>query len=333
MTLGEYVDAMWLPWVKDKVRPHTYEGYAKELRLYVKPSLSGVRLDKLDAYRLDVWMASLKTFESRRKDDDGKTLPISANTALHAYRTLHNALRRAVKWRLIPANPLDAVDPPRIERGLPDVLTPDEVNAYLDAFAGHALEPVVLIALGAGLRRSELAALSWDDIGESTVSVTRGYHDRAGRRFFEPPKTSRSRRVVNLPEWCTVRLDVLRAEGPLVTYNGERMSPSMLSDAYARRVRSREGLRYVPMKQLRHTHATVLLNLGADLKAVSDRLGHSTTVITSTTYIGQRNAADEGAARMLDTLRQREPSASSGQQDSTNDDTQSHNDGRESDKD
>ena len=63
-----------------------------------------------------------------------------------------------------------------------------------------------------------------------------------------------------------------------------------------------EGLRYVPLRDLRHTHATLMLEAGVDVVVVSRRLGHSTVAITDTHYLRTKRSADQAAASAFDTM-------------------------------
>jgi integrase len=161
------------------------------------------------------------------------------------------------------------------------VLTIKEMQAYLDAFHGHILEPIIILALTAGLRRSELAGLTWADIDfdEKTVTITRGLHDHAGEVLIEEPKSDTSRRVLPLSDTAVSLLRPLRGIGPVCN-----LKPWQISSRYETRVRACE-LRRVQFKNLRHTHACLLLDAGVDLYTVSRRLGHSTTAVTEKHYL------------------------------------------------
>ena len=70
-----------------------------------------------------------------------------------------------MRWRLLDNNPLRAVEVPKVRNERkPEVLTLEEAAQYLGAFEDHVLEPIVVLALAAGLRRSELAGLRWSDL-------------------------------------------------------------------------------------------------------------------------------------------------------------------------
>jgi hypothetical protein len=82
--------------------------------------------------------------------------------------------------------------------------------------------------------------------------------------------------------------------------NGGVLRPDHVTATFRRIVR-RAGVTRIRLYDLRHTHASLALAAGADLKVVSDRLGHSTTAITADLYTQvippvARAAADAFAA-------------------------------------
>jgi integrase len=282
VTVQQYLDSMYLPHIEGRVRVRTYDDYKSKIENHITPTLGDVAMNELTPYRLDAWLDGVQGSEQTR---------------LHVYRVLCSALNLAVRWRLIPHNPINAVEPPKVRREMPDTLTVKEAQAYLTAFRGHALEPIVVMALAAGLRRSELAGLQWSDIDftNKTVHIQRGLHDRHGEVVVEETKSATSNRVVALPEWSVAVLEPLRALGPLVVEDGAAMKPWRISKLYSERLAEKK-LRRIQLKNLRHSHATLMLASGVDLYTVSRRLGHSTVAITEKHYVKPGEAADRAAA-------------------------------------
>ena len=62
------------------------------------------------------------------------------------------------------------------------------------------------------------------------------------------------------------------------------------------------GCHWTSLKNLRHSHATIMLSAGVDVVTVSRRLGHSSVSVTDRFYLRPRRAADEGAASAFDAL-------------------------------
>jgi integrase len=299
ISVRQYLEEMWLPHVEKRRRVKTVDGYRSIITHHVLPELGDMAMIDLTPYGLERWMDGLSKVGSDPIE------PLSEQTRLHVYRCLFAALRTAMQWGLVEDNPLRAVEPPKPERHYQkDVLTVKEAAAYLRSFTGHPLEPLVVLALGCGLRRSELAGLTWSslDFDAGTVTIARGLHDRKGIVIEEKPKSTTSRRTIAVPAWALEILKPLRGIGPMVVEDGAPMRPGHISTGYVRRIREAE-LRYVPLKNLRHTHACLMLDAGVDLYTVSRRLGHSTTAVTELHYVDPSVKVDRAAADAIGDLR------------------------------
>lgn len=311
LTVKAYLTDMWYPSLERRraqrlIRRETIDGYRSKCDCHVIPLVGSAKLSRLDPYTLDRMFGTLAERGA------------SPHTAHHVYRVLHNALNQAVRWRLIDVNPLDAVDVPKRPKRELHTLSIAEADAVLAAFAGHPLEPIVLLALGAGLRRSELAAVDWSDmrfyreevaqpdgstvvVERGEVKVWRGLHaaKKADAVWIEDPKTPRSARTLALSPGTLAALRPLRGIGPLAMDGDERMRPDAISAAFRKRLKA-AGLSDIPLRDLRHTHATILLRRGANLLAVSRRLGHSTVTTTDIFYADFGLDDDREAAAFFD---------------------------------
>ncbi len=282
-TLRDFLEQVYIPWAREnRWRAKTAESAEGKLRLHVIGPLGDIQLSDLTPYRLERWISG-----------------ISEKSRPGCYQVLSAALKRAARWGMIAASPLDRVDRPRVERAVvKNVLSADELGELLDLFRGHWIEPVVILAASCGLRRSEILALDWRDVDftAATVTVERGCHRVRGREIFEDPKSATSRRVVAVPSWALARLRETRGLGPIAsTPSGGRAAPDSVTRAYIRAVRA-SGIRYVPLKNLRHSHACGLLAAGVDIYTVSRRLGHSSVSVTELHYVDTTAMADRAAA-------------------------------------
>lgn len=284
-TVAEFLESAWLPSKESEVRRRTFEGYEATVRNYVVPYIGQVKLRDLDLLVLKAWIAELKGH-------------VGPRTIGHARALLRNAMNDAVALDLVARNPVEGTKAPKVEYEF-EVLDEDGANAYLDAFAGHPLEAVVVLAIAGGLRRSELAALTWADIDfeRGEVSVTKGMHQSGGEVWTEAPKSKTSRRKVVLPEWALATLSPLRGLGSVAG-----MKPDEISGYYERRVRESK-LHYIPLRDLRHTSATILLDRGVPLDTISRRLGHANTTVTQAHYLKPHRVVDDVAAKQMGEIR------------------------------
>ncbi|MDR7594755.1 MAG: tyrosine-type recombinase/integrase [Armatimonadota bacterium] len=291
VSLSEYLDR-WLDEIaRHRVRHSTLHGYREQLRRWVYPILGGTRLCDLAPVEVqDLY---------RRLLERGLT-PASVRR-VHA--RLKTALKQAVRWGLIPHNPLDRVDPPRAPRREMRALSPDQARRFLEAARQDRFHALWWLLLETGLRPAEALALRWQDLDleRGVVHVVRSL-TWAGREWrFEEPKTPKARRAIALSPGLT---DALRAQrravmeqrlraGPLwqdldLVFPSELGTPlnlQNLRNRHFRVVAQRAGLPAgFRMYDLRHTSATLLLLAREHPKVVAERLGHATVHMTLDTY-------------------------------------------------
>jgi integrase len=295
MNLASYIEDVYLPYKAKKRRTRTVEAYASHLRLHVIPYLGHVPLSDLDAQTIDHWLARLQVEKSH----------LSARTLAHAYTVLHTALKQAVRWDYLNLDPMSATERPQVAERDFLVWDAGQIAQALEAFQGDSLEVLIVLALGCGMRRSECFGLTWEnvDLEAGEVRVVQGLHYSPSRGLFlEPPKSKRSHRTISLPSWAIERLVEHRRErGPVIRDGDGFANPNTLSKVFREKCRQ-FGLTYIPLRDLRHSHATVLIEEGVDVTIVSRRMGHSGTGITDAFYVRPTRKADQGAASALDHL-------------------------------
>jgi integrase len=242
--------------------------------------------------------------------------PLSARTVLHHHRVLRNALQQALRWRLIPTNPADLVQPPRPTRKPVSVYSEVDARKLLAAFEGNWIQLPSAIALHTGMRRGEILALRWCDVDfeRGAIRVRRSLEQVGSTLNFKSTKTGRGR-VIAMPSVLVRLLKGHKAKqaaerllmGPMYAdqdlvcagFDGSPIVPHILSDAFRAAVQ-KTGLGRVTFHGLRHTHATILLRAGVHPKVVSERLGHSTVGVTLDVYSHVLPDMQEQAAQAID---------------------------------
>jgi integrase len=225
-------------------------------------------------------------------------------------------LNDAVKRGLIARNPADHVDRPRAARKEMRWWSVAEARAFLDAAADDRFVALWTLALTTGMRRGELLGLKWPDVDfdAGRLAVRRTLVAVQYRIRWSEPKTSSSRRVVALDPATVAVLKAHRARqleermaigsGYLderivfADVAGEPLHPDTVSKHFERVV-ARAGVPRIRLHDFRHTAATLMLERGVPLKAVTERLGHASTQITSDLYqhVGE-TMQDEAAAKL-----------------------------------
>jgi hypothetical protein len=110
-------------WLESAARPRvsrrTADGYAGLIERYISGPLGHKRLDKLQP--LDI----------QKVYGEMQMRGLSARVVRHTHSVLHNALKQACKWSLLPRNPSDLVELPKVAHKERRVLSPDEAQDFL----------------------------------------------------------------------------------------------------------------------------------------------------------------------------------------------------------
>ena len=236
------------------------------------------------------------------------------------HRILKQALARAVRWQLIPRNPADAVDPPKVERK--DLSTYDLAGTaqVIEALRGTRMLVPTVMAVLCGLRRGEIAALRWRnvDLDGGAVAVVESAEQTAAGVRYKEPKTGKGRKVSlsatvieELKAWRVAQAEeMLRLGLPpdgdtfvVTQVDGRPLQPRSITHEWVR-LCAAKGLPRIRFHDLRHAHATHLLGAGVHPKVASERLGHSKVGITLDLYSHvMPGMQDEAACRVDEALR------------------------------
>ncbi len=292
--------------IKPSVRPLTHEQYRQHVKLYLAPILGHHRLAKLAPQHVRAFL--------KQKLTDG----LSPRTVQLSLVILRKALGQAVKDGLLGRNVAKLVDGPRVGHFEGKMLSPEQARAFLDAAKGERFEALYTAALAVGLRMGEALGLRWQDVDlDRRILAVSRILERIGRgegstlQLVEP-KTSRSRRTVNLPEAAVKALKAHRVrqlEERLIAGSRWRESglvfPSRIGTPYEphglhddfKRLLVEAGLPDMRFHDLRHSAASLMLAQGIPLRSIQDILGHSSIALTANLYahVGEqlrREAAD-----------------------------------------
>ncbi|MFZ2016324.1 MAG: site-specific integrase [Nocardioides sp.] len=325
-TIGEFAEH-WIATLR--LQNSTIEGYKKIFRNHVTPYLGTIQLDKLTSTRIAAHYRQLET--SGRRDRPGYGKPLSANTVSKVHVLLAAMLDAAVDDGLIPLNPAKkkrTVNPPtagQVRAQKPEILiwTGPQLHAFLtwnhEEFDDD-LFPLWRTIAYTGMRRSEALALRWGDLNFITGRLgIRRAADVVMRNTAKTTKTG-SARVLDLDTDTLAVLKAYRAKRGAISLAlaradsyvfgndaGEIRAPNEVSRRWTNRVQRAQAeideLPRVTLKGLRHTHATLLLELGEHPKIVQERLGHSTITTTMNIYSHvtptmQKTAVDRFAAHL-----------------------------------
>lgn len=199
-------------------------------------------------------------------------------------------------------------------------------RAMFDSMAALA----ALIALHTGMRLGEVCALRWSDVGDplmgNSLHVRGTVVIQGGRPVRKPTTKGRRPRAVAMPQtladliaayreraavadWSGMvarlsargagrgRPATARRDAPICTVDGDWLNPKSVSRWFTRRARAWGMPEGTTFHTMRHTHATILLQMGYDARLVQERLGHADVATTLRTYAHVMPARDAQAAQ------------------------------------
>jgi len=180
---------------------------------------------------------------------------------------LVTCLQKAIEWQRLEKNPALMVKKFREANAKERILTIEEMKRLLDA-ASPELRPVLIIALNTGMRRGEILGLRWRD-----VDFVKGFI------LIGDSKSGKPRRIpMNAVVFETLH-EMNRGQEFVFENPGTRTAVKDVKTAFKGACRRAEikGLRF---HDLRHTAASRMIELGADIVSVKEILGHASIQMT-----------------------------------------------------
>ena len=319
VTLAEWLTS-WLErhYSEGHVSAKSHDRYRVVVQRHLVPALGRLKLQDLRPDHISD--AKARWLSGKRSTADQ---PLSGASVHKHLVVLRRALSDAVRSRLISRNPADLVSAPSVRsRTERRALTEDEIRSLVSAARGTRYDLPIRFTMATGIRQGELLGLKWEDVDldAGTVAIRRTLSYIAGATIFAPPKTERSRRIIELSDVTVSALRQYRSEqstrrlmlGPAWQEHG-LVFPSTIGTPWLSRslyrgyrgVLERSGIsdpRSVNWHTLRHTAATQWLSHGVDIFSVSRRLGHASASFTMDVYAHLLKGQQRQAAEALDYL-------------------------------
>lgn len=299
LTVGAFL-IDWQTRVRPTIRASTWRRYCQLLQR-VRDTLGNVTLTRLAPEQVEALYAGLLSGEVK---NSRQTKPLAPATVRQLHVILHHALDDALRKGKVSRNICEFVaNVPRVPRHENQTYSFAQVRTLLQAAQGDRLEALYVLAVTTGMRQGELLALKWQnvDLDGATLHVRATVaQTAAGKYTFSEPKTARGRRRIPLQPIAVEALRRHRArqneerialgaawrdQGLIFTDAlGELLKGPQVLRAQFYPLLARAGLPRIRFHDLRHTTATLLLQLEKHPKMVSELLGHSTISITLDTY-------------------------------------------------
>lgn len=205
----------------------------------------------------------------------------------HIHRLLQQCLDQAIRDGLLTENPAKAFRYRKSTTVKANIMTPLEMEDYLDAAEQLGYLPMFMLALTTGLRQGELIALKWSDLDIESRTLTIAENRAVVRRELVE-HGSQTRTIALTPEVIDllIREHDKHPSSPLMFMHPATLKP--YSPQMVRRMHNEiikeAGIDHIRYVDLRHTCAIFALKNGMDAKELVQMLGHYRPTITRQNY-------------------------------------------------
>ena len=279
MTLREYISFWQETYDKHQSRPTTYAAHNYVFKNHILPGLGDIPLSEM----VGEFLKERKHFGNHRP---GRS-DLSEDTMRHIHRLLQQCLDQAIRDGQLTANPARAFHYPKPKKVKANVLTPLEMEDYLDAAERLGYLSMFLLALTAGLRQGELIALKWSDLDVKQLTLTISEQRSVERRELVE-YGSRTRTITLTPEVVDLLImeHAKHPSSPLMFMHPATQKPFL--PQMVRRMHNEiikeAGIDQIRFTDLRHACAVFALQNGMKTKELAQMLGHARTTMTRQNY-------------------------------------------------
>lgn len=339
-TFGEFAQ-IWLDEkIKPNAGERCVKKYIGALNTRILPYIGNIKLKDLSKQKLEKYFNMIKeskTNYSKRKENNN----VKPSTVKKWKSIIHACLEYAVECELISKNPCDKIkitytnttDEETIKslvkskREKIGYYNIDEFknvcnlleNEFIQYYNNDNIKDekkllevgrrfIILLDLKTGMRRSELFGLTREDLSieNLTFDVNKSRHYLAGKgKFTKYTKNDSSIRIKSLPKSILKYLELYYQLLDNLEYKNEYIFDYLSIDgicSWFDKWQTKNNIKNIRFHDIRHTHATILLYLGVDVKTISERLGHSDIQTTLNVYADVLKELDIKSAEKIDSL-------------------------------
>ena len=265
--------------VQPRRKENTWSTKEHIIRTKLVPYFGKLRVNAITAQQIISWQNEMINY----RDENGKPYsPVYLKTINNQLSAIFN---HAVKYYNLRENPCKKAGSMGRKKNREMLFWTKE--EYL-RFAESMMEkPISYYAFEmlywCGIREGELLALTPADFDfeKNTVSINKTYNRLNGRDVITPPKTEKSNRVITMPKFLS---DEMQDYLKMLYDVGEKDRLFPISKSYLQREMERgvkeTGVRRIRIHDIRHSHVSLLIDMGFSATAIADRVGHESIDIT-----------------------------------------------------
>ena len=305
----EAISLEWLHTIRPQIKESSYIKYTNSLKSYLIPTFSTRAIDTIS--RSDVY-SFCKEMSLKGGVHDKGLSPKTIADALSILRSIFNYAADekgitvanisgiSVKMAYSTMRVLSIVEQEKLEIILREDINPCNLG--------------ILLSMYTGLRIGELCALTWNDISNSEhiLFVNKTMQrlqqldggDKKTRVIVSTPKSECSIRRIPLPDNIYHLLENNRKDSDayiLTGINGKYLEPRTMENRF-KKVLIKAAVKDANFHALRHTFATRCIELGFDVKSLSEILGHASVNITLNRYVHPSMELKQKNMNMLSSL-------------------------------
>ena len=259
-----------------RVRLSTFIGYQLITRRFILPTFTGKRLDDIKPADIRAWQNGMI------KMDYSQRYLRKIDTVLSSI------FEYAVRFYGMRSNPSKRVGSiGNSESKKINFWTLDEFTSFIGFIDDKRMHLVYDILYWTGLRIGELLALTPADFDPEARSlrISKSYRRYHGQDIVSPPKTSKGNRTIMIHRSLNEEIKAYLNDNRNIM-NNDRMFP--ISSDCVRDILTRKskkaGVKRIKVHDLRHSHASLLINMNITPLMVSERLGHEKVETTLNIY-------------------------------------------------
>ena len=264
---------------KQRVKESTWESKSHVIRTKILPYFGNRKIAEIEAKDIIAWQNELLAI----RQPNGK--PYSASYLQKIHSQLSAIFNHAVNFYHLPSNPAQkAGNMGKEEHREMLFWTKEEYLKFADVMMDKPVSYYAFeILYWCGLRMGELLALTPADFNfeTHTLRINKSYQRLHREDVITPPKTLKSNRTIKMPQFlCDEMQDYLK----MLYEPKEDERIFTISKSYLHHEMNRgskvSGVKRIRVHDLRHSHVSLLINMGFTVLAIADRMGHESIDIT-----------------------------------------------------
>lgn len=266
--------------MKNRIREHTWQTKNNIIENKLLPYFKSKKMSEIAPKDIIAWQNEMMSF----RDENGKGYSPTYLKSIH--NQISAIFNHAVRFYELKSNSAAKVGNMGKKESTNEMLfwIKEEYLKFADSMMDKPMSFYAFeILYWCGIREGELLALTPEDLNfeKSTLRINKSYQRLSGRDVVTDPKTPKSIRSISMPDFLCEEL----REYVKTLYGikpADRMFPVTKSYLHSEMTRGSkaQGIKRIRIHDLRHSHVSLLVEMGFSAVAIADRLGHESIDIT-----------------------------------------------------